>query len=211
MWMTAGLFVGMGVLMTGGLFMAGRVVRSVGLGVALAGRDKIHTPGGDFRLEKEADMGPRLLLYPRVSLELPSTNQVAESLKEAQQGINVVNYHSGDPRVFVDDWYKSHLMQDFARFDARDEPVPEIFKMPELADYDVAYASNRGNKTGIVALAVDEAGTKIALIRINKGSASGRVVTAAAPVGASAAPSNAPTLAPGTRDTPSNATPSPQR
>ena len=60
MWMMVGLFAGMGVLLFGGLFMAGRVVRSVGLSAAIASRDKIRTPGGDLRLWKEDQMGPAL-------------------------------------------------------------------------------------------------------------------------------------------------------
>src|SRR5579883_3029457 len=168
MWMTAGLFVGMGVMMAGGLFMAGRVIRSVGLTAAMNGQDKIRTPGGDFRVEKDSDMGPRLLVYPRVSLELPGTSDAAESLKEAQSGIKVVTYHSNDPQVFVDDWYKSHLMQDFTRYEAADKPQIEALKLPELADASVVFVSERGNKLGIVALTMDEDGTQIALVRVNK-------------------------------------------
>ncbi|GEM_PF-1068760 len=199
MWMTAGLFVGMGVMMAGGLFMAGRVIRSVGLTAAMNGQDKIRTPGGDFRVEKDSDMGPRLLVYPRVSLELPGTSDAAESLKEAQSGIKVVTYHSNDPQVFVDDWYKSHLMQDFTRYEAADKPQIEALKLPELADASVVFVSERGNKLGIVALTMDEDGTQIALVRVNKsGNAAGKTHTsgtpdpAAAPASGSAEPAAEP-------------------
>jgi hypothetical protein len=190
MWMTAGLFAGMGVMMAGGLFMAGRVIRSVGLTAAMNGQDKIRTPGGDFRVEKDGDMGPRLLIYPRVSLELPGTNDAAESLKEAQSGIKVVTYHSSDPQVFVDDWYKAHLMQDFTRYDAADKPRIDVLKLPELADASVVFISERGNKLGIVALAMDEEGTQIVLVRVNKrGNTAGNANTPGAP-DATAAPAS---------------------
>lgn len=194
MWMTAGLFVGMGVMMAGGLFMAGRVIRSVGLTAAMNGRDKIRTPGGDFRLEKEGEMGPRLVLYPRVSLELPDANQAAETLKEAQSGIKVVVYQSSDPRVFVDDWYKSHLTPDFTRYDAGDKPLADVFKMEEAAESEVAFVSEKGNKVGIIALAMDDAGTKISLIRIEKkesGAAPATQDGMAAPTGAGVDAGNA--------------------
>ena len=215
MWMTAGLFVGMGVMMAGGLFMAGRVIRSVGLTAAMNGHDKIRTPGGDFRVEKDGDLGPRLMVYPRVSLELPSTNDAAESLKEAQSGIKVVTYHSGDPQVFVDDWYKSHLMQDFTRYEAADKPQIAVLKLPELADASVVFVSERGNRLGIVALTMDDAGTQIALVRVNKagnaggnGSGASAPEANASPAGGNAEPATAP--ATGTTDTPGSPASTPQ-
>ena len=86
MWMMIGLFTGLAILLAGGLFLASRVVRSMGLSASSA-RDTVRTPGGNFRMEKETDVGPGLPLYPRSSLVVPDEDAAAAAIKQAQNGI----------------------------------------------------------------------------------------------------------------------------
>ena len=58
LFMTIAVFLGLSCLLGGGLFLANRVVRSIGL-VAATSRDTIHTPAGSFRIEKQAEVRPR--------------------------------------------------------------------------------------------------------------------------------------------------------
>ncbi|MGC1312193.1 MAG: hypothetical protein WA857_08105, partial [Candidatus Acidiferrum sp.] len=86
MWMMIALFVGLAILLAGGLFVASRVVRSMGLTAASA-KDTIHTPGGSFRLEKETEVGPGLPLYPRSALVVPDEDEAGAAIKQAQHGV----------------------------------------------------------------------------------------------------------------------------
>jgi hypothetical protein len=167
MWMMIALFAGMAVLLGGGLFMAGRVVRSMGL-AASAPKDTVKTPVGSFRLEKADQVGPGLPVYPRSSLELPGENAAAEAIKDSQTGMSNVTYHTTDTRDSVDGWYSKHLSPQFTRHDAGEKPTPDIFHDARLSDSDIAFVAEHGSQVRIVALSLDSAGTKISLIHFDK-------------------------------------------
>ena len=171
MWMMIGLFTGLAVLLAGGLFLASRVVRSMGLSAASA-KDTVRTPGGSFRLEKETEVGPGLPVYPRSSLVVPDDEAAAAAIKQAQNGIQTSTYHTTDTRDFVDEWYSKHLSPEFTRRDAGQKPVPAIFDDARVSDSDIAFMAEREQMIRIVALSTDSGGTKISLIRFSKSSPS---------------------------------------
>jgi len=80
MWMMIGVFAGLAMLLAIGLFMASRVVRSMGLSAASA-RDTVRTPGGSLRLEQEREIGPGLPVYPRSSLVVPDDDAAAAAIQ----------------------------------------------------------------------------------------------------------------------------------
>lgn len=169
MWMMIGLFTGLAILLAGGLFLASRVVRSLGLSAASA-KDTVRTPGGSFRLEKETEVGPSLPVYPRSSLVVPDDDAAAAAIKQAQSGIETSTYHSTDSRDFVDEWYGKHLSPEFTRREADAQPVPTIFRDTPVADSDISFLAEREQMVRIVALSLDSGGTKISLIRFKKSS-----------------------------------------
>jgi len=167
MWMMIALFAGLAVLLAGGLFVASRVIRSMGLTAANA-MNTVRTPGGSLRLEKEGEMGAGLPVYPRSSLVVPDDSTAATAVKQARNGIETSTYHTTDTRDFVDEWYGKHLSPAFTRRDAGDKPVPAIFSDARISDDDIAFVAERGQTFGIVALSPDSGGTKISLIRFIK-------------------------------------------
>jgi hypothetical protein len=169
LWMMIGLFTGLAILLAGGLFVASRVVRSMGLSAASA-KDTVRTPGGSFRLEKETEVGPGLPVYPRSSLVVPDDDASAAAIKQAQNGIETSTYHTTDTRDFVDSWYTKHLSLEFTRRDAGEKPVPVIFSDTRVSDNDIAFVAERAQMVRIVALSLDSGGTKISLIRFSKSS-----------------------------------------
>jgi hypothetical protein len=171
MWMMIGLFTGLAILLAGGLFVASRVVRSMGLSAASA-KDTVRTPGGSFRLERETEVGPGLPVYPRSSLIVPDDEAVGAAIKQAQSGVETSMYHTTDTRDFVDSWYTKHLSPEFTRRDAGDKPVPAIFNDARVSDNDIAFVAEREQMVRIVALSLDSGGTKISLIRFSKASPS---------------------------------------
>jgi hypothetical protein len=170
MWMMIALFAGMAVMLGGGLFMAGRVVRSMGL-AASTPKDTVKTPVGSFRLEKADQVGPGLPVYPRSSLELPGENAAAEAIKDNQTGVNSVSYHSGDTRESVEDWYSKHLSPQFTRHEAGEKPAPQALTDARISDDEVVFLADHGQQVRIVALAMDPTGTKISLIHFDRPSA----------------------------------------
>lgn len=171
LWMMVGFFAGIGVLVGGGFLMVNRVVRSAGLAAANNNQNTVRTPGGSVRLQKQDSVGPGLPVYPRASLELPDASDAPKMMNEAQNGIYVSTYHTPDAREFVDNWYKEHLSPEFTRRDAGEKPVPEVFKTASVEDSDIAFLAERGTQTRIVTLSMDEYGTKITMIRVDKSSA----------------------------------------
>jgi len=167
MWMMIALFAGLAVLLAGGLFVASRAVRSVGLSAA-SGQGTVRTPAGGFRLEKETEVGPGLPIYPRSSLLVPDDNEAAASIKQAQSGIETSTYHTTDTREFVDSWYTKHLSPEFTRRDAGDQSVPAFFKDARVSENDIAFVAERDQMVRIVALSLDSGGTKISLVRFSK-------------------------------------------
>jgi hypothetical protein len=166
--MMVGFFAGIALLMGGALVLVSRVVRSVGLSAASYDRNTVHTPGGSYRLQKQDQVGPGLPLYPRASLELPDASSAGAAIKQAQNGVNVSTYHTSDMRDFVDNWYSQHLSPEFKRRDSGQQPVPDIFKDANVSDSDIAFVAERGDQMRIVTLSLDEGGTKISLIRVDK-------------------------------------------
>ncbi len=170
MWMMIALFAGLAVLLAGGLFVASRVIRSMGLTAANA-MNTVRTRGGSLRLEKEGEMGAGLPVYPRSSLIVPDDSTAATAVKQARNGIETSTYHTTDTRDFVDEWYGKHLSPAFTRRDAGEKPAPAIFNDASVSDSDIAFVAERGQTVGIVALSLDSGGTKISLIRYSKPSA----------------------------------------
>lgn len=164
MWMMIALFAGLGLLLAGGLFVASRVVRSMGLTAARA-KDTVRTPGGTFRLEKETEVGPGLPVYPRSSLVVPDEDAAAAAVKQAQNGIETSTYHTTDLRDYVDNWYTEHLSPEFTRHNPGDKPAPAISGDAPISDRDIVFLAERDQMVRIVALSADSGGTKISLIR----------------------------------------------
>jgi hypothetical protein len=164
MWMTVALFTGFGVMMGGGLFLASRLVRAMGLAAATKTKDTVHTPVGNFRLEKEDQIGPGLPVYPRSSLELPGDDATGEALRQAQNGVVTAVYHTVDARDFVDRWYGEHLSPEFTRHDPEEKPRPELFREVRVSETDIAFLAERAGQVRIVSLSTDATGTTISLI-----------------------------------------------
>ncbi|HKW56445.1 MAG TPA: hypothetical protein VJN42_03730 [Candidatus Acidoferrum sp.] len=169
MWMMIALFTGLAILLGCGLFVAGRAVRSMGLSAA-SSMDAIKTPNGGFRVQKEAQVGPSLPVYPRASLVVPDDQAAAAMLKQAKQGIETSVYHTSDDRAYVDNWYKEHLSPEFTRHDAGDKPAPEIFADAGVSDVDIAFTAQREQMVRVIVLSLDAGGTKISLVRFNHAS-----------------------------------------
>jgi hypothetical protein len=167
MWMTVALFTGFGVMMGGGLFLASRLVRAMGMAAATKTKDTVHTPIGNFRLEKEDQVGPGLPVYPRSSLELPGDDATGAALREAQNGVVTATYHTVDARDFVDRWYGEHLSPEFTRHEPDEKPQPELFRDVRVSENDIAFLAERGGQVRIVSLSVDTTGTTISLIQMH--------------------------------------------
>lgn len=170
MWMSVALFGGMAVLLGGGLFLAGRVVRSVGMS-ASAGPNVVRTPGGGLRVEREKEVGPGIPMYPHASLVIPGEKEAVQAAKDAENNTTRVVYLTTDPRDLVDQWYQDHLAKDFQRHDAGETPQLDVFRDARVSGDDIAFLAERESHTRIVALTMDATGTRITLIRIDKPSA----------------------------------------
>jgi len=169
MWMMIGLFTGLATMLAGGLFVASKVVGSMGLSAASA-KNTVHTPGKSFRLERETEVGPTLPVYPRSSLIVPDDAAAADAVRQAQSGIETATYHTNDTRDFVDEWYSKHLSPEFTRRDAGEKPVPAIFSEVRVSDNDISFVAQREQMVRVVALSVESSGTRISLIRFSKSS-----------------------------------------
>ncbi|HTQ59254.1 MAG TPA: hypothetical protein VMI32_03465 [Candidatus Solibacter sp.] len=167
MWMMIALFTGLAILLAAGLFMASRVVRSMGLSAA-SSKDTVRTPGGTYRLEKETQVGPGLPIYPRASLVVPDDQAAAAAIKQARNGIETSTYHTSDMREFVDTWYTGHLSPEFTRHNSGDKPDPATLGGAQVGDEDITFVAERNQMVRIVALSQDSGGTEISLIRFSK-------------------------------------------
>jgi hypothetical protein len=170
MWMMIAVLLGLGTLLIGGLFLANKMVKSVGL-TAATSRDTIHTPAGSFRLERQNEVGPSMPVYPSAALVLPGENAAALALQERQEGISSVTYQTHDTRDSVDLWYANHLSAEFSRHDSGEKPLPEVFHDARVADTDIAFVAERGKQVRIIALSLDATGTSISLVSFDKKSA----------------------------------------
>jgi hypothetical protein len=167
LWMMIAAFLGLGVLLGGGLFLANRMVRSMGLAAATS-KDTIRTPAGSFRLVKQNEIGPGLPVYPNSSLVLPTEKAAALAIQERNSGISAVTYHTRDTRDSVDIWYSKHLGPEFARHDAAEKPLPEVFRDTRVSDSAIAFLAQRGKQIRIVALSLDATGTSVSLLRFDR-------------------------------------------
>jgi hypothetical protein len=167
MWMMIAVFVGLGGLLGGGLFLANRMVRTMGLAAATS-KDTIRTPAGTFRLERQNEAGPTLPVYPNATLVLPNEKATALAIQERKNGISGVTYETRDTRNSVDTWYSKNLGPEFARHDAGEKSLPEVSRDARVSDSDIVFLAERGRQVRIVALSLDATGTSISLLRFDK-------------------------------------------
>jgi hypothetical protein len=151
------------ILLGAGLLMASRVIGALGL---RAGSDKttVRTPLGEFRVEKAREVGPGLPVYPASTLVLPGAAAHLAASDDRPQVISST-YHTNSSREYVANWYVEHLSPEFARQDAGPKKLPEAFRDSRISDDDIAFVGERGEQVRVVALAIDEMGTKITLLR----------------------------------------------
>ena len=151
------------ILLGAGLLMASRVIGALGL---RAGSDKttVRTPLGEFRVEKAGEVGPGLPVYPASTLVLPGAAAHLPANNDQPQVISST-YHTNSSREYVATWYVEHLSPEFARQDSGPKKLPEPFRESRISDDDIAFVGERGEQVRVVALAVDEMGTKITLLR----------------------------------------------
>jgi hypothetical protein len=151
------------ILLGAGLLMASRVIGALGL---RAGSDKttVRTPLGEFRVEKAGEVGPGLPVYPASTLVLPGAAAHLAAGDDRPQVISST-YHTNSSREYVANWYVEHLSPEFARQDAGPKKLPEAFRDSRISDDEIAFVGERGEQVRVVALAVDEMGTKITLLR----------------------------------------------
>jgi hypothetical protein len=152
------------ILLGGGLLMASRVIAALGL---RAGSDKttVHTPLGEFRIEKAKEVGPGLPVYPASTLVLPGSAAAHPPLNDDQPQVLVSTYHTNSSREYVANWYAEHLSPEFVRQDSGPKKLPEAFRDSRISDDDIAFAGERGDQVRVVALALDDMGTRITLLR----------------------------------------------
>jgi hypothetical protein len=161
--MMIAMTIGFCVLLGGGLLMASRVINALGL---RAGSDKatVRTPLGDFRFEKAKEVGPGLPVYPAASLVLPGAAPHVAA-EDTRPQVIASTYHTNSSREYVATWYSEHLSPEFARQDNGPKKLPEAFHDSSISDDDIAFVGERGDQVRVVALATDEMGTKITLLR----------------------------------------------
>jgi hypothetical protein len=152
------------VLLGGGLLMASRVIGALGL---RAGSDKttVRTPLGEFRVEKAGEVGPGLPVYPAATLVLPGAAAVHTASSDDRPQVIASTYHTNSSREYVATWYVEHLSPEFVRQDAGPKKLPEAFRDSRISDDDIAFVGERGEQVRVVALSIDDMGTKITLLR----------------------------------------------
>lgn len=152
------------VLLGAGLLMASRVIGALGL---RAGSDKttVRTPLGEFRVEKAKEVGPGLPVYPAATLVLPGAAAAHVASTDDQPQVISSTYHTNSSREYVANWYVEHLSPEFARQDTGPKKLPDAFRDSRISDDEIAFVGERGDQVRVVALATDEMGTKITLLR----------------------------------------------
>ena len=163
LFMMIAMTIGFCVLLGGGLVMASRVITAMGL---RAGSDRatVRTPIGEFRFEKAKEVGPGLPVYPAASLVLPGAAAHLPANDDQPQVI-ASTYHTNSSREYVATWYFEHLSPEFVRQDPGPKKLPEVLRDSHIADEDIAFVGERGDQVRLVALTVDDTGTKITLLR----------------------------------------------
>ena len=164
LFMMIAMTLGFCILLGGGLVMASRVITAMGL---RAGSDKttVRTPIGEFRFEKAKEVGPGLPVYPAASLVLPGAAAAHVPANDDQPQVIASTYHTNSSREYVATWYLEHLSPEFVRQDPGPKKLPEVLRDSHIADEDIAFFGERGDQVRLVALTVDDMGTKITLLR----------------------------------------------
>jgi hypothetical protein len=166
LFMMAAMFCGFGILLGGGLLMASRVIHSLQLR-AEGDKTTVRTPLGDFRVEKAAEVGPGLPVYPQSSLVMPGGKAHA-LLNDNQPQVLTSTYHTNSSREYVVNWYVEHLSPEFVRQDAGPKNLPEVFHQSHISDDDITFIGERGDQFRAVSLTAEDMGTKIVLLRAAK-------------------------------------------
>jgi len=165
--------------------MASRVIHALGLREA-SDKSTVRSPIGDYRLEKASAIGPGLPVYPQSTLVLPGVEAARVPAADDQPQVVSSTYHSNASREFVVNWYLEHLSPEFARQENGTNNLPEVFRGSQISDDDVTFLGERGDQIRLVALAAEDTGTKITLMRSSK----------TQPQGSSQSPSQTPAPAP---------------
>jgi hypothetical protein len=171
MFMMLALAAGLGVMLGGGLFIANTLLHSMGLAVAHNNKNTVRTPIGSFRMEGQNQIGPGLPVYPRASLELPSSDTTGQAMQQAQEGVITATYHTEDDRDAVETWYAQHLSPEYTRHDGSERPLPEAFRILPVGDGDISFLAERGSNIRAITLSADAGGTKIGLLQARTGEA----------------------------------------
>jgi hypothetical protein len=166
LFMMAAMFCGFGILLGGGLLMASRVIHSLQIR-AEGDKTTVRTPLGDFRVEKAAEVGPGLPVYPQSSLVMPG-GQAHTLLNDNQPQVLSSTYHTNSSREYVVNWYVEHLSPEFVRQDAGPKNLPEVFHNSHISDDDITFVGERGDQFRVVSLTAEDMGTKIVLLRSAK-------------------------------------------
>lgn len=166
LWMTVGLFASMGILLGGGFYLAGRVMRTAGL-VGTNDGKTMHTPLGSLRIEREKQMGPIMPIYPSGTLIIPDPHEALKQAVEAKNGVTRTTYQADDDPDFVDKWYQDHLPAEFKRRGSGDSVMPEVFAQLKIPDTTVAFIADRSGHTRVVTLTPDTRGVQISLIHVD--------------------------------------------
>jgi hypothetical protein len=165
--MMAAMVCGVAVLLGGGMLMASRVIHSLGLRAA-SDKTTVRTPLGDFRVEKAKEVGPGLPVYPQATLVLPGGNAPHDLVHDDQPQVVASTYHTNSSREYVVNWYLERLSPEFVRQNSGSKKLPEAFRAAHISNDDIAFVGERGDQIRVVALASDDTGTKITLLRSTK-------------------------------------------
>jgi len=155
------------VLLGGGLLMASRVIHALGLR-ASSDRGTVHSPLGDYRLERASAVGPGLPVYPQSTLVIPGTEAAHAAANSEQPQVVASTYHSNSSREYVVNWYLEHLSPEFARQENGTKNLPAAFQDSRISEEDITFLGERGDQVRLVALAQEDTGTKITLMRFAK-------------------------------------------
>jgi hypothetical protein len=164
LFMMIAMTVGFSVLLGGGLLMASRVIHALGLRES-SDKTTMRSPLGDFRVEKAREVGPGLPVYPQATMIIPGTPAAHVPPNNDLPQVVASSYYTNSSREYVVNWYLEHLSPEFVRQDSGPKKLPEAFRDSHISDDDIAFVGERGDQIRVVALAQDDAGTKITLLR----------------------------------------------
>jgi hypothetical protein len=162
--MMIAMAVGFTVLLGGGFLMASRVIHALGLRES-SDKTTMRSPLGDFRVEKAREVGPGLPVYPQATMILPGTQDAHLPQNNDLPQVVASSYYTNSSREYVVNWYLGHLSPEFVRRDNGPKNLPAAFRDSHISDDDIAFVGERGDQIRVVALAQDDAGTKITLLR----------------------------------------------